>query len=574
MNTLLEVIKKIVSDAIESKFQIDIEADISQCEKESFGHYQCNSSFKLGKILKRSPQEVARDICQSIDKEIFSLVEVAPSGFINFTIDSKYLSNDLNKIYKDPYLGVFPIGKTEKVIVEFSSPNIAKELHVGHLRSTIIGDCLARLFEFLNCDVLRLNHIGDWGTQFGMLIAYIKEFQKETFLKKPDLASLMDWYKLSKKKFDEDPSFKKMAHEEVVKLQNGDEDAFKAWELICDISRIAYREIYGLLDVSLEERGESYYNKVLKSVVEDLEKKELVEDSNGAKCIFLEGFKNRDGDPLPLIVQKSDGGFNYVTTDLAAMKNRAIDEKADRIIVVIDSGQSLHMKMIYEASVLAKNIDPNKTKFDHVAFGVVLGPDGKKFKTREGETEKLIDLLHGAIEKAKKILLDRDPLMNDKELEKISHVLGINAVKYSDLSCHRLRDYKFSYDRMLKFEGNTSTFLLYSYVRVMGIKRKIKGSVENILKEGVIELDHPSEISLGLCLRRFSETILAMEKDLLPNRLCDYLFSLAEKFNGFFRDCKVVGNKKEKSRLILCELTALVMKKGLYILGISTLDKM
>jgi arginyl-tRNA synthetase len=309
-------------------------------------------------------------------------------------------------------------------------------------------------------------------------------------------------------------------------------------------------------------------------MVEDLENKGLITISDGAKCIFLEGFKNREGNPMPYMVQKSDGGFTYDTTDLAAMKNRAIDEKADRIIVVTDLGQSLHFKMLYTASVKAKYLDPLKTEFNHVGFGLVLGPDGKKFKTRSGETEKLIDLIYGAINRAKKILLERDPLIKKKDLEKLSKILGVGAVKYSDLSCHRQKDYKFSYDKMLKFEGNTAVFLLYSYVRVMGIKRNVKNDVEKIIENGEIELEHPTEVDLGFHLRRFPESLEVFKKDLLPNRISDYLYELAEKFNAFFRDCRVIGEKERNSRLVLCEFTARVMKRGLFILGIEPTDYM
>lgn len=574
MESLINIIKKNLTKAIKTSFSLDIEAEISSCEKEQYGHYQCNSPFKIAKMLKKNPREIAQKICQNIEKDLFSSVEIAPSGFINFKIEPKYLSDSLNNMLKDAYLGASPIGKDKKIIVEFSSPNVAKELHVGHLRSTIIGDCLARFFEFLDANVLRLNHIGDWGTQFGMLIAYIKEFEKNFLKEKPDLVSLMNFYRLAREKFNKEEDFKKRSHIEVVKLQNEEEKSIKIWKSICDISRKAYQEIYDLLDIDIQERGESYYNPRLKPLVEDLERKGLIQISDGAKCIFLEGFKNREGEDLPLIVQKSDGGFNYVTTDLAAMKNRAMEEKADRIIVVIDSGQSLHMKMVYAASVLAKNIDPKKTRFDHVGFGVVLGKDGKKFKTREGDVEKLIDLLMGAILRAKKMLKERDPLMKKEELEKLSVVLGISAVKYADLSCHRLKDYLFSYDRMLRFEGNTSTFLLYSYVRIKGIQRNFKGDFEKLLKNSMIDLQHPSEISLGIHLRRFSEVIEVMQRDLLPNRLCDYLFSLAERFNGFFRDCRVIGDRMEKNRMVLCVLVERVMETGLHILGIPTLEKM
>lgn len=581
MQTLLFLIKDKFDNAIKKSFhgqlsEIQLQSEVVFCLDQKFGNYQCNSSLKLAKLLKENPRAVAEKIVSYLkDEKLFSKIEIAGPGFINVTIDPVFLSSELNKAYLDSHLGAMLPDHKRKVIVEFSSPNVAKQLHVGHLRSTIIGDCLARLFEFLGDDVLRLNHVGDWGTQFGMLIAYMKEYEPDVLKgkKKTDLVFLEKWYKESKKKFDEDENFKKRAHGEVVKLQGGEKEALHAWKIICEISREGYQEIYDLLDVKLVERGESYYNPVLAEVVTDLEKKGLVTISDGAKCIFSDEFKNREGNPLPLMIQKSDGGYNYDTTDMAAMRQRATQEKAERIIVVTDIGQSTHFKMIYAASVKAGYIDPKKTRFDHVTFGLVLSPDGKKFKTRSGETEKLIDLLNEAIDRAKEILQEREANLPPEELDNLAHILGIGAIKYADLSCHRQKDYHFSYDRMLKFEGNTAVFLLYSYVRVMGIKRKID-NVDEIIKTSKIVLDHPSEISLGIHLRRFGEMLEVLENDLLPNRLTDYLYELAEKFNIFFRDCRVVGSDEQNSRLVLCDLTAKILKQGLNILGLKTADRL
>jgi arginyl-tRNA synthetase len=582
MQTLASLLQQKFTIAIKKAFGNDISLEESQAEvvfsNEGFGDYQCNNAMKISKILKKSPRDVAAAIIQNLDpdtKKIISNIEIAGPGFINIFLDTNFLSSELNHSYLDPHLGAH-IKKSQRIVIDFSSPNVAKQLHVGHLRSTIIGDSLARLFEFLGNDVLRLNHVGDWGTQFGMLIAYMKEHARNVLSgkEKTDLVTLETWYKQSKKRFDEDEVFKKASQNEVVKLQGGEKEALKAWQIICDISRAAYQEIYDLLDVKIIERGESFYNPILKDVVDDLEKKGLITISEGAKCVFLEGFKNREGNPMPLMVQKSDGSFNYDTTDLAAMRQRVKDENADRIIIVTDAGQAFHFKLIYAASLKAGYIDPKKTEFDHVPFGLVLGPDGKKFKTRSGETEKLIDLILGAIEKSRDVLLERTPDLNKEELEKLAKILGVDAIKYSDLSCHRLKDYHFSYDRMLRFEGNTAVFLLYSYVRIWGIKRKIKGNVDEILKTAKIKLSHPSEKALGLHLRRFGEVLDVMAKDLLPNRLCDYLFELAEKFNSFFRDCRVEGSEEQNERLVLCELTAKILKQGLNILGLKTTDRL
>jgi arginyl-tRNA synthetase len=439
------------------------------------------------------------------------------------------------------------------------------------LRSTIIGDALARLFEYLGHDVIRLNHVGDWGTAFGMLIAYMKE-EAEGVLKgtqETDLAALMHWYREAKKRFDEDAAFKSRARLAVIALQGSDPDALQAWEIICEISRKAFQEVYDLLDVKLQERGESYYNPMLAEVVADLEQKGLITLSEGAKCVFHEGIR------IPLMVQKSDGGYNYDTTDMAAMLHRIEEEKADRIIIVTDAGQSLHFDLIRKTAEKAGYLDPKRVRFDHVPFGVVLGPDGKKFRTRSGETEKLIDLLTAAVEEAKKILQERQPNMESVELNRLAHILGIDAVKYADLSCNRISDYVFSYERMLRFEGNTAAFILYSYVRVNGIKRKIGSlNLEELFKTAQIVLEHPSEIELGLHLCRFSEVLKVLENDLMPHQLTDYLYLLAQKFNAFFRDCRVEGAVEQNSRLLLCELVARTMASGLQILGIQTVERM
>lgn len=579
MTSLISLIEEKATQAITKQFPsiepILLQAEITQSTQPQFGHYQCNSALKIAKVLKTNPRQIAKQIADAMDLydevgcRMIEKIEIAGAGFINIFLNSAFLAKRIESLLLDERLGV-PLVKKEKIIVEFSSPNIAKELHVGHLRSTIIGDALARLLEFLGYEVLRLNHIGDWGTQFGMLIAYIQKYEAATFQNAIDLPTLMSWYKQAKCIFDQDAEFKKLSQLEVVKLQQGDKLSFQIWKRICDISRTAFQEIYQLLDVRLTERGESFYNPYLSHIVADLEEKGLVTVSNGAKCVFLEGFLGRDNTPLPMIVQKSDGGYNYETTDMAALYHRVQKEKATRIIIVTDAGQSLHFAMVFKAAERADYFDPKQVQLDHVPFGVVLGPDGKKFKTRSGEVEKLVDLLMGAIQRAHQILKTRLPCLSEEELEKSAKILGIDAVKYADLCCHRIKDYVFSYDRMLKFEGNTAAFLLYAYVRIQGIKRKVgKKAVE-----GPIVLSHPSEEAMAFHLCLFPETLQAMAQDLLPNRLCDYLYVLAEKFHAFFRDCRVEGSAQENSRLLLSEATAQVLKKGLSLLGLQTLERM
>lgn len=581
MKSIIHQLQELFYQSFKNNFNdIEIEKnliEITPSTQEKFGDYQCNSAMKLTKLLKLPPRQIAEQLIDLLPKNyLITLTEIAGPGFINITIDKNFISSEVQNILKDSHLGIELPERKERIVVDFSSPNIAKELHVGHLRSTIIGDCLANLFEFLGHDVLRLNHIGDWGTAFGMLIAYLKEQEPEVLNgnKKTDLSTLVKWYKLSKEKFDSDPDFKKRSQEEVSILQNGDPKALFAWKIICEISSDAYREIYQLLDINIIDRGESFYNPFLPEVLKDFEEKGLITVSDGAKCLFLEGFQNREGEALPLILQKSDGGYNYATTDMAAMKHRIQIEKADRIIILTDAGQATHFEMILKGAQKVGYFDANKIRFNHVPFGLVLSPNGKKFKTRSGETERLIDLLLTAIEKAEEILKERSPEMEESERKSLAKILGINAIKYADLSCNRTSDYTFSYERMLRFDGNTAAYLMYSYVRIESIKKRLNCDIENLLNENSISLSHSSEIALGLHLLRFSESLDLVAQDLLPNRLTDYLYVLAEKFNAFFRDCHVEGTPEQNSRLLLCEATGRILKKGLEILGVKTINRM
>lgn len=595
MKTIIQILQTYCTAAIQHckffspELNPYLPAEITQSVNHLLGNYQCNSALKMARIIKRPPGEIAEAIAAAFPTSAKNIVESisCTSGFINFRISPKFLASEISKMLRDKKLGIEMPVHPSKIIVEFSSPNVAKELHVGHLRSTIIGDSIARLFEFLGHKVIRLNHVGDWGTQFGMLLTYIK--YNNIDYKHLTIKELLEIYQKAKQKFDKEESFRHGSQVGVVSLQQEYSKSIEVWEAICETSRKAYQEIYDLLDIKIEERGESFYRKQLFEIVEDLERKNLIKESQGAKCIFFPEFKNKEGEPLPIIVQKSPrkynskrtassfspeeeiGGYNYMTTDLAAMRQRTQEEKADRIIVITDGGQLLHFQMLVRAAIEAGYLDPKKTEFNHVTFGVVLSPEKKRLKTREGTSEKLIDLIHKAIECAKNTLKERRPDFSEKEIDNSSKILGIDAIKYADLSGHRQKDYIFSYERMLQFEGNTAPYLLYSYVRMQGIKRKVNKSIK--LSTPII-LEHPSEIALALHLRQFDETLLSMSRDLLPNRLADYLYHLAEKFHGFFRDCRVEGSDRESSRLLLCECSSLVLKQGLEILGLKTLDTM
>lgn len=573
--TLLQHIKTITHQAFIDAFprqafrETDIE--VAPTKDARLGDYQCNSAMRFTKVLGQNPRAIAETVMAELQKQsLFSAVTIAGPGFINVNVAPQFLESEVKRMLAEPGLGL-KVAQPIKVIVDFSSPNVAKEMHVGHLRSTIIGDCLARVFEFLGDEVLRLNHIGDWGTAFGMLIVHMESVALDVLegKRRASLIDLMNWYRESKKRFDEDQVFRKASQLKVVALQAGDAAALKAWHIICEISEAAYQEIYDVLDVKITTRGESFYNPYLKQTIEDLTKKGIVSTSEGAQCIFVEGFVGKEGEPLPLIVQKSDGGYGYASTDMAAIWHRSQVERGERLIYVTDGGQGLHFAMIFAAAEKAGYIK-EESAAQHVPFGLVLGPDGKKFKTRSGTTEKLIDLLSTAVAEARTILQKRGTPPD--EIEPMAEVLGINAVKYADLSCNRVQDYPFSYERMLKFEGNTAAFIMYSLVRVLSIQRKIGSPPASTAC--ALHLEHPSEIALALHLVRFAETIDYVARELYPHRLTDYLYELAHCFNAFFRDCRVEGVPEQGSRLILCELIVLVFKTGMRLLGLKYLEKM
>ena len=574
-NSLLHEVAAFLKRAGRAAFpSLDFVPDVALSKESAFGDYQCSSAMKLAKQLSLPPRSIAQTLVQAFPSDasdLFEHVEIAGPVFINMKIHPKHLSQRLMEKISSGVL-VPTSDYPQRVIIDFSSPNIAKEMHVGHLRSTIIGESLCRIFEALGHDVVRLNHVGDWGTAFGMLIAHMKSLPgfSMTQVRSFTLSDLMRLYRESKARFDEDPAFKKTAQIEVVKLQGGDEETLQIWKVICDISEKAYQEIYSLLDVSIQVRGESFYNASLPSIVSELEQKGLVTISDGAKCLFPEGFANREGNALPLMLQKSDGGYTYDTTDMAAIAQRIREEKANRIIYVTDSGQSTHFQMIFAAAKMAGILDPHVVRVDHVPFGLVLGPDGKKFRTRSGETERLIDLLQKAIEQAEALLRSRNPGWTEEEYRTTSHILGLGAIKYADLSSNRVSDYVFSYDRMLRFEGNTAAFIMYSFVRTASIQRK----VGPVALPQTIELLHPSEAALGKLLCQFEETIDEVVETLLPNRLTDYLYSLAEVFNLFFRDCRVEGDPRQTQRYALVALTGKTLQTGLGFLGIQVPEKM
>jgi len=577
-----------------------LDPQLAAASKPEFGDFQANAALALAKPLKQSPRLIAAAIVAALsdDAAFTALCEppvVAGPGFINLTLRPEVLAAELRSRLDDPRLGVPSVAASAPVVVDFSSPNIAKEMHVGHLRSTIIGDSLARVLEFRGHPVLRLNHVGDWGTQFGMLITHLKQMAPEALntADAVDLGDLVAFYRQAKARFDTDETFQATAREEVVKLQSGDPVSRRAWELLCAQSRSEFQQLYDRLGIRLSERGESFYNPYLEGVVADLDAAGLLVTDAGARCVFLEGVRGKDGQPLPLIVQKGDGGFIYATTDLAALRYRFAPppggDGAGRIIYVTDAGQASHFAAVFQVARRAGWL-PEGGRLEHVPFGLVQGDDGKKLKTRSGDTVRLKDLLDEALERSEADLRQRLAAEQRQESEAfISHVsttVGIAAVKYADLSANRNSNYQFSFDRMLALQGNTAPYLLYALVRIGGIARKggvmeagagaaAAANGEAIVPDPLVFSEAP-EWALARQLLLFDGVIAEVEEELLPNRLCTYLFELSQVFNRFYDQVPVLkaAEPARGSRLALCRLTANTLQLGLGLLGIPTLERM
>ncbi len=585
MNSIIESLKIQFTQALVVAFGSDFQGFdplVVPASNPKFGDYQCNISLSLSKQVGQPPRVLAQKLLEHLDVTgICQTPTIAGPGFINLTLKPAYLEAQLSDIQRDPRLGVEAAKTPQRVILDFSSPNIAKEMHVGHLRSTIIGDSIARILEFQGHDVLRLNHVGDWGTQFGMLICYLREAYPAalTTANALEIGDLVSFYKQAKKRFDEDEAFKEASRQEVVKLQSGAEDSRNAWQLLCEQSRREFQVIYDWLDVKLTERGESFYNPLLPGIVENLSQSGLLEENDGAMCVFVEGFTNKAGEPLPLIIQKSDGGYNYATTDLAALCYRIQKDQAERIIYVTDAGQANHFTQVFQVARRAGWLTDD-VEVVHVPFGLVLGEDGKKFSTRSGETVRLRDLLDEAIARSRADLEARLQEEGRDETEdfqaNVAKVVGISAVKYADLSQNRTSNYIFSFDKMLALQGNTAPYMLYAYVRIRGISRKGDIDFEQLGADAKILLQEETELVLAKHLLQLSEVLNAVEQDLLPNRLCQYLFELSQKFNQFYDQCPVLKAEEPSrtSRLVLCDVTARTLKQGLSLLGISVLERM
>jgi arginyl-tRNA synthetase len=549
-----------------------------------FGDYQANVALPLAKQIGLPPREVAGQVVAQLSvDDMCERPEIAGPGFINLTLKPHFLEGQLRAIAADARLGIPLHPHPQRVVVDYPSPNIAKEMHVGHLRPAVLGECFARVLEFLGHDVLRVSHVGDWGTPFGMLIAHLRTDYPTALDADSDLSlgELSTFYREAKQRFDTDEAFQDAARQAVVQLQAGDPETLKAWKIVCDLSKRSYRVIYDLMGVSPQicDRGESFYNPLLPEVVEALEAVGLVVENQGAKCIFLEGYTNKAGEPLPMIVQKSGGGYNYATTDLAAIRYRIQQDKADRLVYTTDVGQSNHFAQVFQVVRRAGWV-PDTVELFYAPFGLVLGEDGKRIKTRSGDTVPLKDLLEEAIARTRTDLQQRlqaeERSESDDFIEHAARTIGIGAVKYADLSQNRTSNYIFSYDKMLALQGNTAPYMLYAYVRVQGISRKGTIDFEKIPSDLPLALQDEAELVLIKHILQMADVVEQVSQDLMPNRLCQYLFELSQKFNQFYDRCSVLDapEPQRTTRLLLCHTTARALKLGLSLLGIAVLERM
>ena len=534
--------------------------------------------MSVAKKIGSKPRELANLVVEAIAAQSNPLIErleVAGPGFINIHLSDAALIQRANEIEGDLGKLIPQADAPKKIVVDYSSPNLAKEMHVGHLRGTIIGDCLARVLERQGHEIIRQNHVGDWGTQFGMLISYMREIGEAQGDLPTQLADLESFYRAAKQRFDEDPEFANIARSSVVKLQGGDEEHLTAWQLFIDESLKHCQAVYDKLNVTLSRKdlkAESFYNKELEGVVKKLEDAALLSVSDGARCVFLPEFTGKDGEPLPVIIQKTDGGYLYATTDLAAVAYRSFTLQADRSLYVVDARQSLHFQQVF-AVARAAGFASENISLEHIAYGTMMGKDGRPFKTRSGDTIKLVDLLDEAIRRAHELVAEKNPGLEDAAYSEIAEKVGIAAVKYADLSKNRTSDYVFDWSSMLSFEGNTAPYLMYAYARIRSILRKQESGLENIQ---ITTATEAAERNLLLKILQLPEIVDMVARDCYPNFLCNYLYELAGLFMRFYESCPILTAEPElrDSRLGLSALAAATLQQGLGLLGIETLEQM
>lgn len=547
---------------------------IDRTKDRAHGDFATNIAMLLAKPLRQKPIEIANTLVQNLPQsKKISKVEIAPPGFINFYISKTYIADSLKQMETDPRLNIPKVEQPENIVVDYSAPNVAKEMAVHHIRSTVIGDSVVRVLEFLGHNVIRANHVGDWGTQFGMLIAYLEKEENEKG-EGLNLSDFESFYRNAKALYDEDENFAVKARSYVVKLQGGDEYCYKMWQKLVKMTMDQNQAIYDRLDVTLSPKdtmGESLYNDMLPVIVKDLQDKGLAVEDQGALVVYLDEFKNKEGNPLGVIVRKQDGGYLYTTTDLACVKYRVDKFHANRILYFVDSRQHQHLEATWLIARKA-GYAPESVKIEHEAFGMMLGKDGKPFKTRSGGTVKLKDLLDEAENRVTKMLEDRHSTYDNVNKEEVIHNIAIGAVKYADLSKNRLTDYVFDWDLMLSFDGNTAPYLQYAYSRIASIFRK------TTLTPGTILIDHICEDELANKLLSFADVIANVGQKAMPHLLCTYLFELATCFMRFYEECPIlkdsVADNIKQSRLALCDITKKVLKQGLNLLGINVMEQM
>lgn len=553
------------------------DALVRQSGKPQFGDYQANGIMAAAKKMNLPPREFAQNVLANAHlSDIAEKLEIAGPGFINIFLNPDWIAKQISHTLSQPNLGVQAADK-QTVVIDYSSPNVAKEMHVGHLRSTIIGDAVARTLEFLGHKVIRANHVGDWGTQFGMLIAYLEKMQNE-HASEMELQDLEAFYREAKKHYDEDEKFAEKARNYVVKLQSGDEYCRSMWKRLVDITMQQNQHNYDRLNVTLTEKdvmGESLYNPMLPGIVEDLKKQGLAVEDEGALVVYLDEFKNKEGEPMGVIVQKKDGGFLYTTTDIAAAKYRYETLKADRALVFSDTRQSQHMQQAWLITRKAGYV-PDSFSLEHKNFGMMLGKDGKPFKTRTGGTVKLADLLDEAIERATILINEKSNNLSDTEKEAVAEAVGIGSVKYADLSKNRTTDYVFDWDNMLSFEGNTAPYMQYAYTRIRSIFNKTQVDLTALYAAPLMLVDEKERL-LAIKLLQFEEAVQTVGREGSPHILCSYLYELAGTFSSFYEHCPILNSEDETiklSRLKLALLTERTLKQGLDLLGIKTVEKM
>ena len=579
MHTLKRTLTDFIGAELATLTGLDeVNPNVITASKPEFGDYQANGVMGIAKKLGRNPRELGTELLARLNAAANPLVshyELAGPGFINIHLAGDALRDRANELLVEPSLLVLPTESPQTIVVDYSSPNLAKEMHVGHLRGTIIGDSIARILERQGNRVIRQNHVGDWGTQFGMLITFMRESSAEAGVA---LADLEGFYRAAKQRFDADSEFADRARESVVKLQGGDPEYLEAWQAFISTSLTHCQAVYDKLNVTLsmtDLKAESFYNPQLEGVVTRLENTGLLKDSDGARCVFLDEFVGKDGEPLPVIIQKTDGGYLYATTDLAAVDYRCHELKADRSLYVVDARQSLHFQQVF-AVAAAAGFSDEAISLEHISYGTMMGSDGKPFKTRSGDVVKLVDLLDEAVARAFDLVSSKNPDLEKTERRHIAQAVGIAAVKYADLSKNRTSDYLFDWSSMLSFEGNTAPYLMYAYARIKTLLAKQAVDTDGIISFPESVALAPEEKALLLKSLQLAETIDAVAQDCFPNTLSNYLYELSASFMRFYEACPIQGTDAatRANRLSLCVLASEALKQGLDLLGIETLERM